>query len=218
MAYPVKVHYYKGTEQLELNGKKLGFNMIDFWRNELSSIMDTMTRGTFSEYLVACAMELHGFHALQQNKLGHEAWDLDGPKIMTAEGKRESRIEVKSTANVHIELEEDERKLRESQLKFSIRKAIDWYHEALGKRRHSDVYVFCYYTATKKSQNMLDVGLWEFYVLPTWEIDEDPYLQGRNSVSLYRLHEMGLKPIRFEALYDEIKSALKTVEDHGAKQ
>lgn len=207
-----KVHYYTGTERLELNGKKLRYNMIDFWRMKLSAITETMTRGSFAEFIVACALKEKGINALQQDKVGNDAWDLDGPEIRTAEGKRESRIEVKSTANVHINLKKAERKLKPSQLTFSIRKAIDWNHTELGVRRHSDVYVFCYYTATSKGQNILDLGLWEFYVLPTWQIDADEYLKERNYVSLYRLQTaFGLQPVGFEALYDAIVGALKTV-------
>ena len=47
----MKVHYYEGTEQLELHGKKLPYCMIDFWRMKLSCISETMTRGSFAGFL-----------------------------------------------------------------------------------------------------------------------------------------------------------------------
>ena len=209
-----KVTYFRGSEQLELNGKKLNFRIIQFWRMKLSSIQETMTRGSFAEFLVACALNEHGIPALEpDNKVGTDAWDIDGPEIEAAGKKRLSRIEVKSTANVHINTPDEKEpvSLLPSQLKFSIRKAIDWNHEKLGSRRHSDVYVFCCYKATRKEQNMLDLGLWEFFVLPTWRIDEDKFLQERNYVSVYRLQEMGVQPVGFEQLYDAITEALKTV-------
>lgn len=33
--------------------------------------------------------------------------------------------------------------------------------------RHSDLYVFCVYTALSQDQSILDLDLWDFYVLPT---------------------------------------------------
>ena len=207
----MKVHYYEGTERLELNGEKLPYCMIDFWRMKLSCISETMTRGSFAEFLVACALEEHGIPALRQDKVGVDAWDLDGPEITTEDGKRLSRIEVKSTANVHINLPVEERRLRPSQLTFSIREAIDWDHPELGKRRHSDVYVFCYYKAAKKSQNMLDVGLWDFYVLPTCKIESDERLRKQHTVSVARLHRLGLTPVDFNSLGNAITAALNSI-------
>ena len=42
------------------------------------------------------------------------------------------------------------------------------------KRRHSDVYVFCLlaHQEEKQSLNPLDLSQWEFYVVPTMEIDK----------------------------------------------
>ncbi len=206
-----KVHYYSGKEQLKLNGKNLKYTMIDFWRMKLSSITETMTRGSFAEFLVACALEEYGVHALRQDKVGVDAWDLDGPEIKTTDGIRESRIEVKSTANIHINLPEEERELPPSRLTFSIREAA---HENLGKGRHSDLYVFCYYKATKKAgsaQTILDLDYWDFYVLPTRRITADETIKKQHTISIARLHQLGLAPVSFEQLYNAILDALKTV-------
>ena len=212
----LKLHYYDGCEQLELSGRKLRYRMIDFWRMKLSAITETMTRGSFAEFVVACALEEplneQGFSALKPNKAGNEPYDLDGPMIQTADGERRSRIEVKSTANVHLQLSAEKRQLDDSQLKFSIRKAIDWDSAEKKPDRHSDVYVFCYYKATSKSEDILNLDLWEFYVLPTQRIEADAKLANKNSISLYRLKKtFGLQPVGFGALYGAIRESLDTI-------
>lgn len=207
---------YDGTETLVSNGKPLPYTMTDFWRINLSEILLNMTRGSFAEFLVICAMEEHGFHALEQIKNGVEPWDIDGPNIKTPDGVRASRIEVKSTASVQVDTPDEKEpiSLPDTRLTFSIRKATDWKHEELGKRRNNDIYVFCHYKAARKSDNMLDVGLWDFYLLPTWRIESDPALEKQNTISVYRLKKMGVKPVSFEALYVAISDGLKTVEEH----
>jgi len=208
---------FTGDEHLILNGNDLPYKMVDFWRINLSEILLNMTRGSFAEFLVICALEEHGFHALEQIKSGVEAWDIDGPDIKTPSGVRMSRIEVKSAASVQIDTPDEKEpiSLPATQLKFSIRKAIDWKHEELGKRRNNDIYVFCHYKATRKADNMLDVGLWDFYVLPTWRIESDPSLSQQSSISVYRLNKIGVMPVGFESLYGAIIEGLKTVESQS---
>lgn len=203
---------YNGDEQLELNGKKLPYSMIQFWQSNLSEILLNMTRGSFAQFLVQCAMEERGFHALEQEKNGTEPWDIDGPAISTPEGIRGSRIEVKSAASVQIDTPDEKEpiSLPESQLKFSIRKAIDWQHEELGERRNNDIYVFCHYKATRKTDNMLDVGLWDFYVMATAKIERDPALREQKTISLYRLNKLGVKKLSFSELYDGIIDELRS--------
>ena len=209
---------YTGDETLVLNGRSLPYTMVDFWRSNLSLILLNMTRGSFAEFLVSSAMEEHGFHAQGQVMNGTEPWDIDGPEIQTPDGKRMSRIEVKSTASVQIDTPDEKEpiSLPDSQLTFSIRRAIDWNRPKLGPQRHSDVYVFCHYKATRKSDNMLDVGLWDFYVLPTWRIVSDPSLEKQSTISVYRLKRIGVKPVGFENLYDAIVAGLRSVEEQPA--
>lgn len=57
--------------------------------------------------------------------------------------------------------------------------------------RHSDLYVFYVYTATSRDQSILDLSLWDFYVLPTSVLDRK--LPGQKSISLSTLQ--GLHPI-----------------------
>lgn len=211
----VKVHYYEGDDHLKLNGKELQFTMMQFWQMKLSTITETMTRGSFAEFLVACALAKYsGIDAFHQNKIGTEAWDLDGPKIVTDGGEcRQSKIEVKTTASVNIKTPDEKEpvSLKPTRLTFSIREAMDWDHPELGKRRHSDIYVFCHYKATRKEDDPLDLELWDFYVMATWRINADENLKKQGSISVWKLQSMGFQPVAFEGLYDAIADELKTV-------
>ncbi len=119
---------YKGDEPLLLNGNPLSYTMLDFWRVNLSEILLNMTRGSFAEFLVRCAMNENGFDALSQVKTGVEPWDIDGPDIITKNGKRASRIEVKSTASIQYDTPDEKEpiELKDTQLTFSIKPAIDF--------------------------------------------------------------------------------------------
>ena len=105
---------YKGTEKLLLNGKELPYSMLDFWSINLSEILLNMTRGSFAEFLVQCALTEGGFNALGDDavKTGVEAYDIDGPKIMTPQGKRPSRIEVKSAASIQVDTPDERNRSR----------------------------------------------------------------------------------------------------------
>ena len=207
--------YWKGTEALTLNGTSLPYTMIDYWRLNLSDILLNMNRGGFAEFIVQCALTYRGFNALSQEKAGVEAWDVDGPEIITPAGPRMSRIEVKSAASVQIDTPDEKEpiSLPDTQLTFSIRKAINWQGEDEIARRNNDLYVFCHYTAQHKADNMLDLSFWDFYVMSTARIEADPSLSQQKTISLYRLKKLGIPRVGFSELYDAIKAELKAYYD-----
>jgi len=102
--------------------------------------------------------------------------------------------------------------LPDSKLVFSIKPAIDW--DTNEKGRHNDLYVFCHYKATSKAQNILDMGLWDFYVYPTFKIDSDLKLKEKNSISLYRIKKLGVMQVSFDVLNDEIVRQISIVSEH----
>lgn len=74
------------------------------------------------------------------------------------------RIEVKSAA--YLQSWDGD----PSKIIFSIAPRRAWYPDAGYEpyaARHSDLYVFCVYTAQNRDQSILDLDLWDFYVLPT---------------------------------------------------
>lgn len=60
------------------------------------------------------------------------------------------------------------------------------------KARHSDLYVFCLYTARSREQSIMNLDLWEFYVLPTSVLDQ--HRPSQKSIGLNSL--LSLKPIK----------------------
>lgn len=209
MAY--KRPYWTGNEALILEGKDLPYTMIDYWRLNLSDILLNMNRGGFAEFIVQSAMDYSGFNALKQEKTGIEAWDVDGPAIKTADGTRLSKIEVKSAASVQIDTPDEKEpiSLPDSRIVFSIKKAIDYNGPDEIPRRNNDLYVFCHYTATRKSDNMLDLKYWDFYVISTRKIENDEQLSKQSTISLYRLKKLGVPCVSFTSLYKAIIDELK---------
>ena len=209
---------YKGTERLILDGEPLRYSMLDFWCMNYSTILLNMTRGIFAEFLVRCAMAENGMDTLSSSETGIDPYDIDGPEILTMHGIRSSRIEVKSAASIQIDTpdEKEPLSLSPSQLIFSIRKAIDWQSTSQEPRRNNDLYVFAHYKATRKSDNILDLKFWDFYVYPTYKIDEntDTGLSEQKTISIRRLQMIGLQPVSFRDLYQEILKVTSDISNH----
>ena len=203
---------YTGNEKLEYKGKELPYSMLQFWQLSLSDILFNMNRGTFAEYIVRCALIEGGFIPPDESNGSIRPWDITGPVIPSV--SRAARIEVKSTATIQSNSPDgiEVSTLPDSKLVFSIKPAIDW--DTNEKGRHNDLYVFCHYKATSKAQNILDMGLWDFYVYPTFKIDSDLKLKEKNSISLYRIKKLGVMQVSFDALNDEIVRQISIVSEH----
>ena len=210
---------YSGEESLILNGKELPYTMLNYWQVNLSEILLNMTRGGFAEFIVQCAMHAGGFDAFKDINLknGIEPYDLDGPDIPVL--NRSSRIEVKSAAAVQLNTPDDVdlSDFPHSRLVFRIKKSIDYSKDEI-PRHNSDLYVFAHYTATRKSDNMLDMKNWDFYVYPTFKIDEntDAKLSEQKTISLTRIEQIGIPKQSFETLYSEITKVIEEINDHEA--
>lgn len=113
------------------------------------------------------------------------------------------RIEVKSAA--YLQSWESD---YYSKIIFSIAPTHAWYPDtgyAQNISRHSDLYVFCVYTATSRDQSILNLNLWDFYVLPTSVLDrERPY---QKKMSLPTLLTMG--PIK--ATFSTLGKTIETI-------
>ena len=210
---------FTGNEKLHLGNKDYPYTMLQFWQTSLSEILLNMTRGSFAEFLVKCALDEGGLKTLRQSKTGIEPYDIEGPMILSPEGERASRIEVKSAASIQIDTpdEKEPLSLKDTQLKFSIKPAIDWEHAEKGAHRNNDLYVFCHYKAARKKDDMLDLTFWDFYVYPTYKIEDDKSLSKQKSFSVYRLKKLGVQPQTFETLYQEVMRTLKDISDHYAE-
>lgn len=198
---------YNGDEKLINDGKYLPYTMLNFWQWSLSNIQFRMTRGTFASFIVRCSLDQGGVPTRPSIGTGFEPYDLEGP-IIPSIGKV-SRIEVKSSAYLN-----SENGKYEERASFSIapaRVAVDGdYKKNSPQQRNNDIYVFTLYTATDNRRNILDLSWWEFFVLPTYRIEEDECMRKQKSISLPRVREL-CPTLSFDMLCDAIIDACKSI-------
>ena len=191
-------NHYTGNEQLKINGNLLPYNMLKFWQLSMSDIKNHLNRGTFAEYIVRCALVDNGFDAFQEDNGSIRTYDISGPSVPGCSNP--SRIEIKSTARLQYSSQGNIPRLvtKDSGLVFGIQP-----HKS-SSARDNDLYVFCLYNAESPDADILDLDLWEFYVLPTFKINADAVLKNQKTISLYRLKQLGVQPQTFDTLYQEI--------------
>lgn len=209
---------YHGNEQLILNGKELPHSMLEYWQVYYSDILLNLNRGVFAEYIVRCALTEGGFDALSETPTGMEAYDINGPMILTPQGSRPCRIEVKSAASIQRDTPDEKEPLSfpANRIVFGIRSAIDWNADDKIPRHNNDLYIFAHYTATRKAENMLDLANWDFYVYPTYKINEntEARLSEQKTISLRRLQMLGVSRVSFEGLHQKIMKTCAEIEAH----
>ena len=64
---------------------------------------------------------------------------------------------------------------------------------------------------------MLNLDFWDFYVLPTYRIDNDPSLSSQKTISLGRLKRMRLEKIGFNELANGIYTCIDDISTHYNK-
>ena len=73
------------------------------------------------------------------------------------------------------------------------------------RSRHSDLYVFCLYTARSREQSIRNLNLWEFYVLPTSVLDQQK--PNQKSIALNSL--LSLEPIKTN--FQDLGNIIETI-------
>jgi hypothetical protein len=176
-----------GSESLSATGKTL----LDFWRWNNSDLVSNATRGCLAEFIVASALGID----LSVPREEWSAWDLTSPEGI--------RIEVKSAAYLQSWTQQNL-----SRIVFSIRPARPW-DASSGKfaeepQRTADVYVFCLLKhQDKETLNPLDLGQWEFYVVPTPILNN--YQRSDTSITLNSLNQLS-SPVKYKDLRREVLS------------
>jgi len=165
-----------GNEPLTFNGKETGIKLIDFWSWGFSDIISNTARGRFAEFIVATALNTD----LSIITDGWNAYDLTSPEGI--------KVEVKSAAYLQSWIQKDY-----SKISFSIKAARYWDSRtnemAKIPSRASDVYVFCLLKHKDKATiNPMNLEQWEFYVLPTIEINN--YKRSECSITLKSLQKL----------------------------
>ena len=172
----IKIKPKTGNEPLTLNGSDTGIRLVDYWAWGFSDIVSNTSRGRFAEFIVATALKID----LSIINDGWNAYDLTSPEGI--------KVEVKSAAYLQSWAQKDF-----SKISFSIRAARPWNSSTNEMSdtplRMSDVYVFCLLKHKEQSTlNPLNLDQWEFYVLPTTEINN--YKRSRSSITLNSLQKL----------------------------
>lgn len=212
------IYTITGQEKFTDGDQSLGFNMIDFWRFQFPNIYDY--HGELAEFLVAKALGKEK----ADNKDIWTRYDIN----YTDQKQRDLRIEVKASAYYHS-WQTDESKIS-MQRTFGISKSHSSYDissaEQAGRKvepkedkmeRPSDLYIFCLNTGfTRETAYTLNVDNWEFYIVPTYIIDEK--CGDNKTISLNKIQSLGFKKMRYkeirnqvELVSDEIHSSLRNL-------
>ncbi|MFA5667937.1 MAG: hypothetical protein WC967_01745 [Balneolaceae bacterium] len=190
----IKASLKNGNESLTDNGQNTNYNLLDFWRWSVSDILSNATRGRFAEFVVGTAVGLNPENL-------RDEW---GAYDLTTEGG--IRIEVKSAAYI-----QSWNQRNFSTISFSIKPAKYWDAEANMHRgepkRHADLYVFCH--LKHKDQETIDplkMEQWDFYVLPTYRLDN--YKRSQSSITINSLRKLA-EPRNYSDLKSEIEKAFE---------
>lgn len=188
----IKAEPKTGNEFLTDKGQKTEYNLLDFWRWSVSDILSNATRGRFAEFVVGTAIGLNPENLRDE----WDAYDLT-----TESG---IKIEVKSASYIQSWNQKDF-----SKISFSIKPARYWDAETNMQRgepkRHADLYVFCH--LKHKDQNTIDplkMEQWDFYVLPTYRLDN--YERSQSSITINSLRKL-TEPKKYNELKSEIEKA-----------
>lgn len=186
-----------GCEEFTLGGSSVGFTVNDFWSWAYSDLLNNTYRGVLAEFLVKKSLNV----STPPPENSQMRVDWAPYDILSPSGRR---IEVKSAAYLQSWSSD-----YYSQILYDIAPKRAWDPESGYSPeciRHSDIYVFCLFTATSKEQSILDLGLWKFYVLPTSVLDREKPNQKR--IGLHSL--LSLEPVETDFL--NLGNTIETIE------
>src|SRR5579875_2351118 len=185
-----------GSEPLHADGHALGPTLLDFWRWSVSDLVSNATRGRLAEFIVANALAI----ATSGVRDEWSAFDLQ-----TAEGVK---VEVKSAAYVQSWFQS-----KLSEIKFRTPKTHafdpDTGEVAPQARRQAHVYVFAILKhQDQRTIDPLNVNQWEFYVVPT--VDLDARTRSQYGITLSTLKTL-CRPLGYTELRTGVLQAAKSV-------
>jgi len=172
---PISPTRKTGREPFSRESISLDLTVQGFWEWAFSDLMGNTNRGVLAEYIVATAMGA----PVEGVRPDWTPWDL------TIDG---IKIEVKSSAYLQTWSQN-----RHSTISFGIGATHAWNpvtNEMSEERvRQSDVYVFALLAERNQDHvNPLTLDQWEFYVVPT--ADLDIYATTQRSITLPRVQTL----------------------------
>lgn len=194
-------HSYTEDEVFTMNGEPV-CTVLDFWRFEFGALQSM--QGTMAEYLVYRALEI----PKAENTLKWTSYDLS---------YKCKRIEVKATGYIHSWNKNKQSNVRT----FSIAPSNNnyWFvkDESDSKKmsRQNELYVFCLNTQRDyENYDPLKIDEWDFYVIPTYQINERCNKIGipdQKTISLNVVKRMAGSPVKWSALKEKIDSVIEDV-------
>lgn len=181
----------KGTELFTINGNSSALSVGDFWSWAYSDLINNTERGVLGEFLVYSSLFCPNS---SQSRVNWTPYD-----ILSSTGRR---IEVKTAA--YLQSWESD---YYSKILFNIAPRRTWHPDegySADSSRHSDLYVFCLFTATSREQSILNLDLWEFYLLPTAVLDREKGTQ--KSIGLQSLLQLSPLKVDYAGLGDAIET------------
>ena len=180
-----------GREPFCSGGVSRDFDVLDYWRWAASDLVSNASRGILAEYIVAKAVGVSTTGVRDK----WAAYDLETPDGI--------KLEVKSSAYVQSWWQRDF-----SPIGFKIKKTRSWNDETgySGEpTRKADLYVFALLAhKDHRTIDPLELDQWQFYVLPTAQLEERKGSQ--TSISLSALTEL-TAPVPFDELRGAVYKA-----------
>lgn len=199
---PLNPRPRQGSERFRNGPQDLGFDVQSFWRWIASDLVGNTMRGLLAEYVVARAV---GARATLREEWA--AYDL-----VTPDGVR---VEVKSSAFV-----QNWRQGSLTRIKFGIARRHAW-DSSTGLwgtevKRHADVFVFAILAHEHKATiDPLDLGQWQFHVLPTRVLDSA--CGDQKTIGLSRLRGLAGQPVLYDRLAESVRQAGASARDVPAE-
>ncbi|MBB3036606.1 hypothetical protein [Hoyosella altamirensis] len=188
-----------GSEPITIEGSSIGATVSDFWSWSCSDLVSNRLRGVLAEYIVGLALGC----VTDQVRTEWDAADLRLP-----DG---TLIEVKSAAYI-----QSWQQTQHSAVSFNISPTTGWDATtntvSEERKRQADVYVFCLLKhRDKQTVNPLEVNQWDFYVMPTEQINER--LGEQRTVSLSRLLSLNPATASFATLPETLHHVMHGRDD-----
>lgn len=194
-------HSYTEDEVFTMDGSPV-FSVLDFWQFEFGALISMV--GTIGEFLVCRALEI----PKAENVIKWTGYDVS---------YKCKRIEVKSTSYIHSWNGNKQSDVRT----FSIAPSNNNYwlvkddSDTKKRSRQSELYVFCLNTQRDYEHfDPLKVDSWEFYVIPTYQINERCDRIGipdQKTISLNVVKKM-TEPAKWTKLKDKIDAVIDDVD------
>jgi hypothetical protein len=183
-----------GAEHLTTAGSPLDATVSDFWGWSRSDLIDNLTRGVLAEFIVAKALCI----STDKVRESWAPWDLTTPDDV--------RVEVKSASYI-----QSWSQMMVSKIAFGTPKTLAFdprtaKFEAKAIRQ-ADVYVFALLNHdVQATVNPLEMDQWQFYVVPTSELDDRR--RSQHSITLASIHgELKKVPLKFGELRSAVQDA-----------